>query len=221
VAVAEAHAAHGEGHSHGQHSHAAEGESCHLEPAAGPGQSLLSKIAGGLRYGFVTLPQDMLISLVVGLTLAGLVGALVPAGFFSDLGVSGFWAYVAITLFALPLYVCSTGSIPFAYVLLQAGLSPGGVLVFLVAGPATNAATIATMRRYIGMRGLLAYIFAIAATAWTAGALIDAGLGKEAVLRHIHEHVMQPSLFQHAAGAALVVMLAHAAWKRWKPAAAR
>lgn len=200
----------------GHHDHEATEASCHAEPAATAEPGLGKKLGQALRYGFVTLPQDMVLSLTLGLVLAGAIGALLPAGMFADLGLTGFWAYAAITALSVPLYVCSTGSIPFAYVLLQAGLSPGGVLVFLVAGPATNAATLTTMRRYIGIRGLAAYLAAIVGTAWVAGALVDAGLGKQAVLQHIHEHALTPSAFQHVAGIALILMLAHAAWQRWR-----
>jgi hypothetical protein len=44
-------------------------------------------------------------------------------------------------IFGVPIYVCATASIPIAAGFLHMGASFGAVLAFLIAGPATNAAT--------------------------------------------------------------------------------
>jgi hypothetical protein len=190
----EATPAHEEGHNH----------------AAEPRQS----IADALRYAFTTMPRDMAPSLFTGILLAGAVAAFIPADFFARIGVHGILAYVVVTLFAVPLYVCSTGSIPLALAMMQAGFTPGGALVFLISGPATNAATIATMRRYLGTRAIVAYLAAIIGTAWIAGALIDAGLGKESILAQMPHDMSSPSVIGQICAVILTALMLRGLWAR-------
>jgi len=182
---------------------------CHEEPEE-PRQS----VADALRYAFVTMPKDMAPSLFTGILLAGAVSAFIPADFFTSIGVHGLLAYVFVTLVAVPLYVCSTGSIPLALAMIQAGFTPGGALVFLISGPATNAATIATMRRYLGTRAIIAYLVAIIGSAWIAGTLIDAGLGKESILAQMPMHTSQPGPFGNIAAAILTLLMLRGLWTR-------
>lgn len=58
---------------------------------------------------------------------------------------------------SMPLYVCTTGSVPIAASLIAAGLPLGSALVFLIAGPATNVATVGAVYRSLGLRILLIY----------------------------------------------------------------
>lgn len=126
-----------------------------------------------LRHGFVDLPREIGGSLLAGLLIAGLLGALVPPQYFADRLGHHPAAFLMVLALAIPMYVCSTGSIPVAFALLQAGLSPGAALVFLIAGPATNAATIATLWKLMGRRTAVIYVAAIAAGALGAGWLFD------------------------------------------------
>jgi uncharacterized membrane protein YraQ (UPF0718 family) len=50
----------------------------------------------------------------------------------------------------IPIYICASASTPVAAALVLNGLSPGAALVFLLAGPATNAATLTVVARYFG-----------------------------------------------------------------------
>jgi len=62
----------------------------------------------------------------------------------------------------IPLYICASASTPVAAALVLKGLSPGAALVFLLAGPATNAATITVVVRYFGKMATLVYLASIA-----------------------------------------------------------
>jgi len=53
------------------------------------------------------------------------------------------------------------------------GASPGAALAFLVAGPATNAATVTTISRVLGRRTLMVYLAAVALSAVAGGLLLD------------------------------------------------
>lgn len=190
---------------------------CHEESATsccqdGPGAG--SRLRSGLRFGLVTLPGDLFWALVAGLLLAGVIGALVPRDLFASLpgGLAG--AYLGITLVSLPLYICSTGSIPMAFTLLQAGLSPGTILIFLIAGPATNTATVAALWKIIGPRGTIGYILSIIATSWLTASLLDlSGLGLF-VTEAVHNHERGIGLFQQACAGILLLVLAWSQLRR-------
>ena len=65
-------------------------------------------------------------------------------------------------LVCIPLYICASASTPVAAALILKGVSPGAALVFLLAGPATNAATIIIVGRFWGRRATIAYLASIA-----------------------------------------------------------
>ncbi len=127
-------------------------------------------------YGFTTLIDEIAFWLIVGIALTGFLAASIPDDFFStvlgwDRGIVPMLAMLAI---GLPLYVCASASTPIAAALVVKGLSPGAALVFLLAGPATNAATIAVVGRLLGARHLRIYLGAIIFTSLAAGLLLDA-----------------------------------------------
>jgi hypothetical protein len=62
----------------------------------------------------------------------------------------------------IPIYICASASTPVAAALVLKGLSPGAALVFLLAGPATNAATLTVVARYFGKQATLVYLTSIA-----------------------------------------------------------
>src|SRR5690606_7854180 len=82
-------------------------------------------------------------------------------------------AMLVMMLVGVPMYICATASTPIAAGLLLAGVSPGTVLVFLLAGPATNMATLGLVRQELGSRALLAYLLGIGVTAMGMGLLTD------------------------------------------------
>ena len=64
----------------------------------------------------------------------------------------------AMMLLGLPLYVCASASVPIAAGLIHAGVLPGAALAFLISGPASNAATLATVWKLFGRRTTLLYL---------------------------------------------------------------
>lgn len=158
---------------------------------ASPAEEARPTLRAAMQYAFVRMPQDMARSLSFGLLVAAAIATLVPGDFFASFGATGFLAYGIITLVAVPLYVCSTGSIPLALAMINSGFSPGCALVFLISGPATNVTTVTTMRRYLGGKAIAAYLIAIVAVAWTAGAVVDAGFGRETIMGQMPLHNME------------------------------
>jgi uncharacterized membrane protein YraQ (UPF0718 family) len=181
------------------------------DPIRNPGTSTFdlrpSSIKAGLKFGLLTLPRDLFGALVVGLFIAGAIAAFAPADLFTGLPGGQFGLYVAMTLISLPLYVCSTGSIPMAYSFLAAGMSPGAVLIFLIAGPASNTATVTSLWTIIGAKSTIGYVLSIIATAWVFAIALDFSGISLLVSNAIHEHDSGISLFQHASAAVLILIL--------------
>jgi hypothetical protein len=130
-------------------------------------------LIAGQRYAFGKLYSDLAGWLMLGILIAGVLNAFVSpqslAGSASGLGVM-----LLILLVSIPMYICATASTPVAASMLVAGVSPGAVLVFLLAGPATNIAGIVLVRREIGTRATVAYLGGLIVSAVGLGLLLDA-----------------------------------------------
>jgi len=126
-----------------------------------------------LRYGFVTLPRDIAKPLVVGIVLSGLMGALLPQDVLAPYIGGGMLAMVVMVAIGIPLYVCATASIPLAVGFIHLGASPGAALAFLIAGPATNAATIATVWNLLGRKASAIYVGTVAVGGILSGLFFD------------------------------------------------
>ena len=126
-----------------------------------------------LNYAFITFLQDIMKWLIIGLLLAALVAVLIPDAFFERYIGNSFLEMLVILIASIPLYVCATASVPLAAVLLLKGLSPGAVLVFLMAGPATNAATMTVLWKTLGQKTTLIYLATIIGGALLFGLLIN------------------------------------------------
>lgn len=163
--------------------------------------------AQSLRYGFLTMPADLSKSLLVGFVLAGLISALAPADLLT--GLPGGWlsSVLLATAISVPLYICSTGSIPLAVALVHSGLPVSAALVLLIAGPATNVATIAAMRRVLGSRQTLIYVTGVILSAWLAALGYHYLIGSAQFMTHVMQHEMALPLWKHLGGAALLAIL--------------
>jgi uncharacterized membrane protein YraQ (UPF0718 family) len=131
------------------------------------------RLRGGLRYGFGDLFQDLAPWLGVGFLVAGLISAALPGDALARFLGHGPLSYLAMLAVGIPLYVCATASTPIAASLILKGLSPGAALVFLLAGPATNAATITALSRLLGVRSTVRYVATIAVVALGMGVVTD------------------------------------------------
>jgi uncharacterized membrane protein YraQ (UPF0718 family)/copper chaperone CopZ len=127
--------------------------------------------------------------IVFGIVVSALIDAFVPEGFFT--GLAGYGAVVPILAalaVSLPLYVCSTASVPIAAALVAGGMPAGAAIVFLMAGPATNVATIGAIFRALGKRALTIYLGTIIIGSLAAGLLFDFLLeGTVSSAAHLHE----------------------------------
>ena len=125
-------------------------------------------------YAFISLPQDIALPLIKGVLLAGLFTILIPENFFQDYGITGLSAMILMAIVSIPMYICATASVPIAAGLILSGnLEPGAAFVFLMAGPATNIATISVIRKTLGTKIVYIYLSTIFICAIFFGALIN------------------------------------------------
>jgi hypothetical protein len=110
---------------------------------------------------------------LLGIGIAALISALVPDDLIVRHLGSGWVSLSLMLLVSVPLYICATASTPIAAALVFKGLTPGAALVFLLAGPATNAATITIVTRHWGRQAACLYLAAIASCSLTLGWLVD------------------------------------------------
>jgi uncharacterized membrane protein YraQ (UPF0718 family) len=132
-----------------------------------------SKVVRALRYGFLTLPRNIGRAMLVGLLLAAVISALIPDDFFVEHLGHGILPLLVMMVLGIPVYVCATASVPVAAALILKGLSPGAALVFLMTGPATNAASLITIARTLGLRTAVIYLLTVAGCALGSGVLLD------------------------------------------------
>ena len=116
--------------------------------------------------GMVAHAVDVLQSiwrwLVFGVLISAAISTFAPE---NSLEITGAWGGLAAALLMLvisvPLYVCATASVPIAAALVANGMPAGAAIVFLMAGPATNVATIGAIYRGLGTRVLVIYLTTI------------------------------------------------------------
>jgi len=150
-----------------------EQEHRHCEEPCCTGGPVGRRFVAAMRYAFITLPQDIGRALLVGIAVAAVISAVVPDDYFADKLGHPLVGMVVMMLVGIPVYVCATASVPVAAALIIKGLSPGAALVFLMTGPATNAASFATIWKGLGKRAALAYLGSVAACAMAGGLVLD------------------------------------------------
>ncbi|WP_297086337.1 SO_0444 family Cu/Zn efflux transporter [uncultured Draconibacterium sp.] len=172
---------------------------CHDEEENDQRHSLVRVV----DYAFIELLQDIARWLIIGFLLAALISVVLPNDFFSRFQGLGIIEILVVLVASVPIYICATGSIPIAAVLLMKGVSPGAALVFLMAGPATNLATITVLGKTMGQKSLLIYLATIIGGAvffgWLTNLLIPADfiLSKITMLHDgAHNHEVLPKWLQ-------------------------
>lgn len=129
--------------------------------------------------------------LVIGILLSALLSTFVDPGSLSDYRwATGISAMLIMLLISLPLYVCATASVPIAASLIVAGLPTGAALVFLMAGPATNIATIGAIIKAFGKRITFLYLACVIIGSMFCGWAFDSIFTvTDQQVHHHHEHV--------------------------------
>ena len=179
------------------------------EPAAqGLGEDGDAARRPGAAEGFwhaVQVLRSIWVWLAVGIVASGAIMVWVPAGELTALSQrSPLAVYGGVLLLSIPLYVCATASVPIAAALVAGGLPAGSALVFLIAGPATNVATIGAVARTFGRPVLIVYLSTLIVGSMVLGMSFDSIIPTQSsVVGHHHEHYSWISI---ASSAVLVLV---------------
>lgn len=147
--------------------------------------------------------------LIAGLVLAGLIGTLIPDGFFTTYLNNAFMSMIVMLIAGIPMYICATASTPIAASLLMKGISPGAALVFLLAGPATNTVTITTVLKTMGKRALAIYLGSITIISLALGYVLNVlAFDFHLTVMHHHQHEILPDWLKLVGSLGLLVMFA-------------
>ncbi|KJJ85432.1 permease [Candidatus Omnitrophus magneticus] len=131
------------------------------------------KLKGVFLYGFGELLTDSALWLLSGILIGGIISYLLPKEFISNYMGNSFFSMIIMFIVGIPMYVCATGSIPIAAALLAKGVNLGAVLVFLMAGPATNIVSLILISKNLGARSVAIYLSCIAFVSISLGMLMD------------------------------------------------
>lgn len=187
-------------------------EACGCSPA--PQSESRHSLIRAVDYAFIELLQDIAKWLIIGFIAAAFISVVLPNDFFMRFQGLGLLEILIILLASVPIYICATGSIPIAAVLLMKGVSPGAALVFLMAGPATNVATMTVLGKTMGKKSLTIYLATIITGAILFGLLLNWLVPADFILSkimHIHgseEHEMLPQWMQLISALALIISMA-------------
>jgi len=169
--------------------------------------------------------------LVFGILVSAALSTWLPAGSLGHWGLDGGVLAFGLVLFAsVPLYVCATASVPIAAALVAGGMSTGAAMVFLMAGPATNVATLGAVWRAFGGRTLAIYLGTIVVGSVGFGlaydALVQGGAFGAMAAGHVHHHggMSWPALLSAVALIGMFVFFAgdqaRSAYGQWRAAMA-
>lgn len=136
-------------------------DDCCAVPEAKQKASIKTRIQSGMRFSFGDLLEDIGSWLLIGVLLAGMIEVVLSPELIDAYLGNEIVSMLLMVAVATPLYVCATASTPIAAALVLKGLSPGAALVFLMAGPATNVATITVVARVIGKKAAAIYVASI------------------------------------------------------------
>jgi uncharacterized membrane protein YraQ (UPF0718 family) len=170
-----------------------------------------------MRYAFGELVSDIAKPFAVGVLIAGVITFFFPEDLTVWANDHPFVSMLVMLAAGIPMYVCATASTPIAAALILKGLNPGAALVFLLAGPATNAATINLVRTIFNTRTLVIYLSMIAVTSLAMGVGVDAvydlmGIRASVVVGQAAEIV--PAWIRIPAAAVLAGLMTYSLWKQ-------
>lgn len=185
----------------------------------------------------VEIIRSIYLWVLFGVLLSAALTVWLPVGAVQQwLGEGGQWLQGPVALLiSIPLYVCATASVPVAAALVHGGLSVGATLIFLMAGPATNLATIGAIYRSFSRAAFVTYLVTIVLGSLLAALLFDAlvagGLELAGTVAqqhghanghdHAHDHGGGHHVIGWVSQTSAAVLLLMFAWFAWQSAQKR
>lgn len=193
--------------------------SCGCGHKSVPKPGFMQKLKSGISFAFGELLGDVGVWLIVGVLLAGIVSVFVSPQLINRYLSNDLVTMLMMLAISVPLYVCATSSTPIVAALALKGISPGAALVFLLAGPATNAASLPVISKLLGKRATVVYLVVIVVMSLLAGYLVNALYGwlgldpKHWVSRNAHE---EGGIIAVVSAIALIGLVARTRFSAWR-----
>ncbi len=172
--------------------------------------SSIARLGIAVRYAIFDILSSIANWLIIGILLSALITLLLPAdslhSYSWSQGIASLFVALAI---ATPLYVCTTGSVPIAAALLAAGLPAGSAMVFLLAGPATNVATIGAISKGLGKKVTLIYLLVVTGFSLIFGFFLNELISTTGASGHSDHHSGAMDSLSAVSAAFLVLLLAY------------
>lgn len=171
-----------------------------------------------VHYGIFGILKPINNWLVASVLISAAITAFIPPGSLGQGAFSqGVLGMLAVLVIAVPLYVCTTGSVPLAAGLIASGLPAGSALVFLMAGPATNVATMGAVLRVLGKKTLAVYLGTVIVFSMIFGWFFQwllPGSG-DVVMEHAHGAGWFEMSAAVAVSSLMVILLVHQFYERF------
>lgn len=132
-----------------------------------------NKIKDIFYYGFYDYLKGISFWLLLGILIAAIIQINIPKEWITPISKNDWLSYPMMILVGLPLYICSTSSIPIACAFISKGISPGAALVFLSAGAATNFASLLILGKTFGKKSTIIYVINIMIISSVVGLFTD------------------------------------------------
>ncbi len=149
-----------------------EGSSCSSSKEEDENITFIAKLKKVFSYGFGEFLDEIAMHFVIGLLIAALISTIIPEQWLANF-TNPIISMLIMLIIGIPMYICSTASIPIALSLIMKGLSPGAAFVFLFAGPVTNIASLTILSKSLGKKILLIYLTSAAVCSIIFGLLLD------------------------------------------------
>lgn len=138
------------------------------------GKKIQQKIVELFQFGFLDFTEELFKPLLIGLLIAVALSTFINPTFIQKLGINrGLFGMLLMLIIGLPMYICSTSSIPLAVSFLNLGFTPGAVFVFLFAGPVANIAAMTVLGKTLGKKTVGIYAATISIMAIVFGLFFD------------------------------------------------
>ncbi len=176
----------------------------------------VSKLQEGFRYAVDDIWGDIVFWFFAGLLVAGFITVFIPDDLSRLVLGGGLVSMLSMLIVGMPVYICATASTPIAAALLLKGASPGAVLVFLLAGPATNLTSLSVLISILGKAGTIRYLLVIAFSTILLGLGVDQlyswfDISAQAVVQEVRETI--PDWLKQTSAAIVVVLSLYHVWK--------
>lgn len=172
--------------------------------------TLYKRAVSSFSFAFKELLADIGFLLLVGFIIAGTISYFVPDRFIEENLGAGLYPMIIMLVVGIPVYVCATASTPIVAALAMKGLSPGAAIVFLLAGPATNAASITVIAKLLGKRVAVVYVATIAVISILIGCAVNSIYGMMSISISswvTGTHSMSNTIFTNTAALILITLI--------------